>query len=125
MDKRYSTIQQACKQAIRAHNNEKRVHVIFFDLGMFRIKPNDELGQIDEKKVYGWTVPLWCSEDLHPDMRWEDVKKLFPMGDGAFIRKQFYKKDGHFSPDTYGIKTCNRYTHDELIDCILNGQKFK
>ena len=125
MDNMYSTVQVACRMAIKAHNREKRVHVVFFEMGLFRIKPVEEILEIDEKRVYGWTVAKWYCDDLHPEMKWEDVKKQFPMGDDSFIRKQFYKGDCYFSSNTFGIKTYNRYTRNEIVNCILNGQNFK
>jgi hypothetical protein len=123
MDNMYSTIQQACKQAIRAHNNEKRVHVVFFEMGLYRIKPVDEIEEIDEQKVYGWTVAKWMPA-LHPEMVSSEYRRLFPMGDDAFIRKQFYRGEGRFSPTMAGLKVYNEYTHDEIRKCLVCGQRF-
>ena len=123
MDEMYRTVQAACKNAIRAHNKEKKMHVIFKEVGLFRIKPVEEIEAVDQKRLYGWTVPKWYTELLHPELKWEEVKRQFQMGDDCFVRKQFYKKDCHFSPKTYGIKVYNEYSHDELCDCLLNGQR--
>lgn len=120
----YKTVQAACKQAKAAHNKEKRVHVIFREVGLWRIRPVEEIEAINEKSVYGWTVSSWIPQ-LHPDMGWNEYKRLAPMGDDCIIRKQFYKDDGHYSPELcLGIKTFNNYTKEEIRNCIINGQQF-
>ena len=117
----YRTVQQACKMAKRAHNREKRVHVIFREVGLWRIKPIDEIREISQKAVYGWTTPSWIP-DLHPDMTWDDVKRKVPMGDDCFVRKQFYKDECYFTPAITGLKLYNTYSNDEIFRCLKYGQ---
>ena len=128
MDKMYKTVQAACRMAIKAHNKEKRYHVIFKEMGLFRIKPVDEIAEIDQKSIYGWTYSVWY-EWLNQEMTWEEQKKKFPYGDDARIRKQFYKGDCYYDPsiiayhpERIGLKLYNKYTKEEIYHCIINGQ---
>lgn len=120
MDNMYKTVQVACKMAMKAHNQEKRPHIIFKEVGLWRIKPIEEIEEIDQKAVYGWTVPKWW--DIHGTMPLKDVRKEFPMGDDSFVRKQFYIKEGYYSPAHLGLKLRNQYTQEEIEHCILYGQ---
>ena len=117
----YRTVQVACRMAIKAHNKEKRVHVIFKEMGLFRIKPVAEISKINQQRIYGWTVPSWKKE-LHEDLMWNEVKKLHPMGDDSFVRKQFYKGDCYFNPADVGLNLYNRYTKEEIEHCLIHGQ---
>jgi hypothetical protein len=121
MDDMYRTVQVACKMAKRAHNKEKRVHVIFREVGLWRIKPIEEIREIDQQAIFGWTTPSWI-HDLHPDMTWDDVRRLLPMGDDCFIRKQFYKEDCYFNPADFGMKLYNKYSQEEIHHCLMFGQ---
>lgn len=126
MDEMYRTVQAACSCAIRAHNREKRIHVIFKEMGLYRIKPVDEIREINQKAIFGWTVPKWL--DIHQNMPWGEVRQQFPMGDDSFIRKQF-TKDGYYKPSVLHykprveLKLYNEYSKDEITDCIMNGQR--
>lgn len=123
MDEMYRTVQAACSCAIRAHNKEKRTHVIFKEMGLFRIKPADEIREINQKAIFGWTEPKWNCMAIHPEMTWTKAKSEFPMGDGSFVRKQFYKTYCYYSPKHVGLKLYNEYSEDEITDCIMNGQR--
>lgn len=122
MDEMYITLRSARKNAIKAHNNEKRTHVIFKEMGLYRIKPVDEIETLEQRAIYGWTLPKWYCDTLHPDMEWPEVKKQFPMGDDAYIRKQFYKGECYYSPKHIGLKLRNEIPEAELYDLIRNGQ---
>ena len=121
MDEMYKTIQNACKMAKRSHNKEKKVHVIFKEMGLWRIKPVEEIKAISQKAIYGWTVPMWWVTK-HPEFETRNEREKFPMGDDCFIRKQFYKGDCYFSPECLGMELFEKYTQDELERCILYGQ---
>ena len=121
MDDMYRTVHVACKMAKRAHNKEKRVHVIFKEMGLFRIKPVEEISKINQQRIYGWTVPSW-KPDVHGELTWAEVKKQYPMGDDCFVRKQFYKEDCYYDPSHVGLNLYNRYTQQEIERCLLCGQ---
>ena len=120
MDDMYLTIQQACRQATKAHRNELRTHIIFREVGLWRIKPADEIAEIDQRAIYGWTVssrPLVKpGESINPE-DWQPCVK---------VRRQFYKGDCYYDPETNikGLKTRNRYGRAEIYDVIRNGQQF-
>lgn len=120
MDEMYRTVQNACKSAIKAHNKEEKTHVIFKEMGLYRIKPVDEIREINQKAIYGWTTPKWYLEE---GMTFEEARSLFPMGNGSFVRKQFYKNSCYYSPKSFGINLYNEYSEEEIIDCIKNGQR--
>lgn len=115
MDDMYRTLQNACKQAKRHTISEKRVHLIFKEMGLWRIKPLEEIMEINQKALYGWTVPTKVSRF---------PKGLSDIADGCIIRKQFYKHEGHLSPESCGIKVYNKYTKEEIDQCIMYGQNF-
>ncbi len=98
----YSTVQAACRAAIKAHIAEKQCHVIFKEIGLFRIKPIDEIEEIDQRAIYGWT----CQ-----------------MGDVAKVRKQFYKNEGYYNPERIGLKLRNKYSSKEICEIIMTGKK--
>ena len=98
----YLTIQAACRAAIRAHTKEKRYHVIFKEVGLYRVKPIDEIEEIDQRAIFGWT----CQ-----------------MGDVAKVRKQFYKNEGYYNPERIGLKLRNKYSSKEICEIIMTGQK--
>ena len=118
----YRTIQTACKQAIRAHNKEKKTHVIFKEMGLYRIKPVEEIGEIDQQAIYGWTVPKWDELALYPELSFPEIRARFPMGNNSFVRKQFYKKECYYSPEHTGLKLYNKYSRKEIEYLILHGQ---
>lgn len=122
MDDMYKTVQVACRMAKQAHNKEKRVHVIFKEVGLFRVKPVDEIREIDQQAIFGWTVPSWIPS-LHQDLSWDEERKQFPMGDDCFVRKQFYKMDCYFNPADAGMKLYNEYTQEERYRCLRYGQR--
>ena len=122
MDEMYRTVQTACKMAIRAHNREKKMHVIFKEVGLFRIKPVEEIKEIDQDAIYGWTVPKWYLDELHHAMTFQEAKRQYPMGNGCFVRKQFYKNDCYYNPRSYGIKLRKKYSQKEIEYCLINGQ---
>lgn len=130
MDDMYRTLRTAIKHAKEAHNSELRTHVIFREVGLWRIKPVDEIAEIDQRAIYGWTVPKWYHEALHPDMEWHDLIERFPFGDDCFIRPQFRKRQCYCNPSYKyhkadpGLKLYNTYTQDEINHCVLHGQLF-
>ena len=121
MDDMYLTIQQACRQATKAHRNEQRTHIIFREVGLWRIKPADEIAEIDQRAIYGWTISsrrqvVKHGESITPE-GWQPWAK---------VRRQFYKGDCYYDPETNikGLKTRNRYGRAEIYDVIRNGQQF-
>lgn len=121
MDEMYKTIQVACKMAMRSHNKEKKIHVIFKEMGLWRIKPADEIKAISQKAIYGWTVQKW-RVDLNPNFSLREEREKFPMGNDCFVRKQFYKGKCHYPPGCLGMELFDKYTHEELEHCVLYGQ---
>lgn len=124
MDDMYTTVQTACKMAIKAHNKELRTHVIFKEVGLFRIKPIEEIVEINQHAIYGWTVPKWV-EGLHPNSSMDEVKSMLPMGDDCFVRKQFYKGKCFYNPTEAGLKLYNEYSPDEIKHYVLYGQELE
>lgn len=121
MDDMYLTIQQACRQATKAHRNEQRTHIIFREVGLWRIKPADEIAEIDQRAIYGWTISssrqvVKSGDSITPE-GWQPWAK---------VRRQFYKGDCYYDPETNikGLKTRNRYGRAEIYDVIRNGQQF-
>ena len=117
----YLTIQAACRAAIRAHTKEKRYHVIFKEVGLYRVKPIDEIEEIDQRAIYGWTYSVWHF-DLHDEKTFPELRKKFPMGDVAKVRKQFYKNEGYYNPERIGLKLRNKYSSKEICEIIMTGQ---
>lgn len=120
MDDMYRTIQQACKQAIKAHKAEQRTHIVFREVGLWRIKPADEIVEIDQRAIYGWTVGSKVAKGAEIAT---DSDNWRP---SAFVRRQFYKNSGYYDPETNikGLKTRNRYSNREIYSVIDNGQRF-
>lgn len=121
MDDMYRTIQQACKQAIKAHKAEQRTHIVFREVGLWRIKPADEIAEIDQHAIYGWTVGsrrqvVKGGESIKPDGWQPDAK----------VRKQFYKNWCYYDPanNVKGLKLRNRYLLEEIYKAIMSGQQF-
>lgn len=117
----YLTIQQACKQAIKAHKSEERTHIVFKEVGLWRIKPSDEIAEIDQRAIYGWTISskrqvVRNGEDVNPE-GWKPWAK---------VRRQFYKGECYYDPENNikGLKTYNRYSRTEIYDTIRSGQQF-
>ena len=102
MDNMYLTVQAARRAAIKAHIAEKQCHIIFKEAGLFRINPIDEIEEIDQRAIFGWT---------------------YQMGDVAKVRKQFYKNDCYYNPERIGLKLRNKYSSKEIYEIIMTGQK--
>ena len=134
MDDMFRTLRTARKKAIEAHNREKRYHIIFKEVGLYRVKAVDEIAEIDQRAIYGWTFPVWFPEYLHPELTWEEVKDKYPMGDDARIRKQFDRKDGYYyNPSIIAynkkkpvtLKLRNEYTFQEIENIFAGTLKWE
>ena len=120
MDDMYRTIQQACKQAIKAHTKEQRTHVIFREMGLWRIKPVEEIAMISQKSIYGWTISSRKVRLLPGESFQEAEQRAQP---SAIVRKQFYKGDCYYNPaNVSGIQLYDCYTQQEIHYCLLHGQ---
>ena len=93
MDDMYTTVQTACRMANRAHRKEQRQHIVFREMGLWRVKPSEEIREITEDAIYGWTVPRWSFPsygDVKEDTaRYHEVKALYPKGNAPFVRPLF------------------------------------
>lgn len=91
MDEMYTTVQTACRMANRAHRKEQRQHIVFREVGLYRIKPAEEIKEITEESIYGFTVPAWKAQDWNGDVdgQIEYKKQLWPKGSDPFVRPLF------------------------------------
>jgi len=91
MDNMYTTVQVACRMANLAHKREQRQHIVFREMGLYRVKPAAEIQEIKEEAIYGWTVPSWKAFSLGGDID-EQInakKKAYPKGSDPLARPLF------------------------------------
>lgn len=91
MDDMYTTVQTACRMANQAHKKEQRQHIVFREMGLYRIKPAEEIKAITEDAIYGWTVPSWKAFAAGGDIDAQIAakKELYPKGSDPFVRPLF------------------------------------
>lgn len=91
MDNMYTTVQTACRMANLAHRKEQRQHIVFRETGLWRVRPAEEIGQITEESIYGFTVPSWKAQtwsgDIDEQIRYK--QQLWPKGSDPFVRPLF------------------------------------
>lgn len=93
MDDMFTTVQTACRMANLAHKKEQRQHIVFREVGLYRIKPAEEIAEITEESIYGFTVPSWKTdgygsyEDINK--RLDAKKEAYPKGSDPFVRPLF------------------------------------
>jgi hypothetical protein len=118
----YMTIQQACRQAIRAHVKEQRQHVVFKEMGLWRVRPVDEIAEIDQQAVYGWTQGSSRYVVYEGESIWEARdRRAQPW---AVVRRQFYKGSCYFDPQNAlkGLTIRNRLTDAQIRHNLICGQ---
>lgn len=90
MDNMYTTVQTACRMANRAHRKEQRQHIVFREVGLWRVKPAEEIREITEESIYGFTVPSWRVPAVEGyDEQLRAKKRLWPNGSDPFVRRLF------------------------------------
>lgn len=91
MDEMYRTLQAACRMANLAHKREQRQHIVFREVGLFRIKPAEEIKEITEESIYGWTIPSWKVYTSLGDIdeQIKAKKEVYPKGSDPFVRPLF------------------------------------
>jgi hypothetical protein len=119
----FTTVQTACRSAIRAHKREHRAHLIFKEMGLWRVKPVEDIQEIDQQVIYGWTIPSTKYFVRYGDSIYDqEVRERGE--DSALVIKQFYKNHCYYSPNTYfeDLKLTNNYTRQQITECLLYGQ---
>lgn len=87
----FTTVQTACRMANLAHKKEQRQHIVFREVGLYRIKPAEEIAEIVEESIYGFTVPSWTAYSWSGDIdeQINRLKKDYPKGSHPFVRPLF------------------------------------
>lgn len=117
MDDMYTTVQTACRMANLAHKKEQRQHIVFREMGLYRIKPAEEIKEIVEEAVYGWTVPAWKTintqtlDDIYEQI--DAKKKVYPKGSDPFVRPLF-DEDCYWGVDQIETTVTPRLSQEDV-----------
>ena len=114
MDDMYTTVQTACRMANQAHKKEQRQHIVFREVGLYRIKPAEEIQEIREAGIYGWTVPSWRAfNDADCDKVLKAKQAEYPKGSDPFVRKLF-EDDCYWGVNQIETKVVDRLSQEEV-----------
>lgn len=113
----YTTVQTACRMANLAHKKEQRQHIVFCEMGLYRIKPAEEIKEIVEEAIYGWTVPAWKTintqtlDDIYEQI--DAKKKVYPKGSDPFVRPLF-DEDCYWGVDQIETTVTPRLSQEDV-----------
>lgn len=113
----YTTVQTACRMANLAHKKEQRQHIVFREMGLYRIKPAEEIKEIVEEAIYGWTVPAWKTintqtlDDIYEQI--DTKKKVYPKGSDPFVRPLF-DEDCYWGVDQIETTVTPRLSQEDV-----------
>lgn len=113
----YTTVQTACRMANLAHKKEQRQHIVFREMGLYRIKPAEEIKEIVEEAIYGWTVPAWKTistqtlDDIYEQI--DAKKKVYPKGSDPFVRPLF-DEDCYWGVDQIETTVTPRLSQEDV-----------
>jgi hypothetical protein len=100
-----------------AHKKEQRQHIVFREMGLYRIKPAEEIKEIVEEAIYGWTVPAWKAintqtlDDIYEQI--DAKKKVYPKGSDPFVRPLF-DEDCYWGVDQIETTVTPRLSQEDV-----------
>lgn len=126
MDNMYTTVQTACRMANLAHKKEQRQHIVFHEVGLYRIKPAEEIMEIAEKSIYGWTIPSWKAYTSLGDIdeQIKAKKQAYPNGSDPFVRPLF-DDDCYWGVNQIGTTVTPRLSQEEVHIRLLEAWQKK